>query len=1567
MQHIVNRKVLVSMIFLSLTMLGYISYKQLKVELFPGAELPYVVVQVNSRIEVTPEYMEEKAIVPIEGAIGGLEGIDLIESSAGNRRGSVQITYQDNVDFKYAYLKLEERINSIRGMLPEEFTLNISKASDQMQNANILLNLQVRGSGGTDRIRNIVEQKLKPALENVDGVALVNLYGGRQKSVEVILNKRACDAYNISPAAVRRALAANLQDRVYAGKVEDQGKRLFVYVAGEYTNVSDIENVIVDGNTLRLKDIATVFYGEKEETTISRINGKDAVSMVVINDAQANIIDLAHALRDEIERQNESLRYLDVEVVIQNDMAEIMESNIDQILNLALTGGMLAIFILWVFLRNISLVTIVALSMPVSVYIAFNFFYGYDLTINSLTLVGLALAVGMLLDNSIVVLENIYRLRSRGYSPFDSVVMGTKEVWRSVIASTLTTVTVFLPFIFSSNFFIKLFGKHIGVSIVSTLTISLIVALVLIPMAVLQIIKRGESKGVASFKTVTTDNRMVRIYLLLLKTALRNPAWTLIIGVVLFFVTMFGSLSISINTSKEVETQDLRVQLTMPTGSTIERTDEVLKILEEKVGEVAEIQDVISSIGEDEAMVTIKLKKDFEKINKLTQPEVKYNITKAIGSIEPAEIVISSSASASSQGSARANTGSRGGGNAGFMRMMGIGEEEDYIIIKGQDFAMMAEVADDLDDYLEEMEDMRSSRMSIRDDQPEVHIDFDRRLMSDYNLSFNDVSQELGSFTGKVSSNVFFKQGSEQYEITISYDEDTAEVKKNKTMDDLRQLKISAGNNQNGVSYELQNFSDIYMDRGMREIVRVNQSKQIQITYRFNEEIYESKVLLEAAKAEVQGLLDSYPVPEGIAVEMVHKESEMEEFYTLFKIAFLLIFMILAAVFESIITPFVLLFSVPLAAIGSFIFLIITGNSLLNSNTLTGFLILLGIVINNGIILIDFTNILRKQGYRRSRALVVASLSRVRPILITAITTCIAMLPLALGTAEYVSVIGVPFAITVIGGLSVSTILTLVFIPTLYSGLENAVLWFKSLPLWLRLAQGFSIIIGFVYINLTVDTFTWQLVDSLLLVSGIPAAVYFIRTSLKKASERVIPSNEPIRIQISNLVKVYGRPSRVTREYRAGKQMIEQKSVQHGYMRELLQRLIWQLPALGFLVFFGWFFVRSNFTTLLVALFSYLFLLNIIAEFRLVNKRFKAIFGIIYTVILYGAPLVLAVLNYFAWSNTVLVVLFTLGWYILLFARKTGADLIAQKTNTDSYPRIFRWFVRIVSRTPGVGFRKEPFKALKGVSLEITTGMFGLLGPNGAGKSTMMRIICGILEQSYGKIWINGIDTQEKREELQGLIGYLPQEFGMYENMTAHDYLDYQAILKGIYNKKLREERISYVLNAVHMFENRDKTIGSFSGGMKQRIGIAQILLHLPRILVVDEPTAGLDPRERIRFRNLLVELSRDRVVIFSTHIIEDISSSCNYMAVINRGNVVYKGTPAFMANEAENKVWRFSVPAKEFANLPKELVIVHHMREGDSVRIRCLSDKKPHADAVNETPLLEDAYLWLLKKGGAK
>jgi ABC-type multidrug transport system ATPase subunit len=281
---------------------------------------------------------------------------------------------------------------------------------------------------------------------------------------------------------------------------------------------------------------------------------------------------------------------------------------------------------------------------------------------------------------------------------------------------------------------------------------------------------------------------------------------------------------------------------------------------------------------------------------------------------------------------------------------------------------------------------------------------------------------------------------------------------------------------------------------------------------------------------------------------------------------------------------------------------------------------------------------------------------------------------------------------------------------------------------------------------------------------------------------------------------------------------------------------------------------------------------------------------------------------------------------------------------------------------PLLGLPKPEFRALGGVDLEIERGMFGLLGPNGAGKTTMMRIICQVLMPSYGSVVVNGRNMLHEKG-LQGVIGYLPQHFGLYDHMSAFDYLEYRALLEGFNDGAQRRHRVSECLEQVNLDDRKDDLIGSFSGGMKQRVGIAQTLLHLPQIIVVDEPTAGLDPLERIRFRNLLARFSQDHIVIFSTHIVEDISGSCNKLAVLNNGQVIYTGQPQDMLNLAKGRVWEAVVSEEMFDKMEVDLEMITHVRTPGGIRARFLSQSAV-ANALPSEPNLEDAYLYLLRHG---
>ena len=378
--------------------------------------------------------------------------------------------------------------------------------------------------------------------------------------------------------------------------------------------------------------------------------------------------------------------------------------------------------------------------------------------------------------------------------------------------------------------------------------------------------------------------------------------------------------------------------------------------------------------------------------------------------------------------------------------MLGIGSAPESVIIKGQNFARMKKLANDVKTNINTLPSVNKSNINVQDNKPEVHLLFDMDYIGRNNLTLMNLSSALSTFGREYSSGATFRQGTENYDIMIKYalDSSFARTTRDKTIDDLRRLEVT-GNS--GAVMEMEELSEIIFSSGMGNIHRENQEKRVTVTYNFNDEIKNSKDLLAGARQDIESIVAGLNIPPGIAVEIVHEENQLKDFYYLIGVAFLLIFMILAAVFESLATPVVLMFSIPLAALGSLIALILTGNSLLNSNTLTGFLILLGIVVNNGIILIDYTNILRKRGNSIQRALMTAGVARFRPILITASTTVIAMIPLAMGKSEYVSAIGATFAITVIGGLTLSTLLTLVFIPTFYTGLENALKWFYSLKL----------------------------------------------------------------------------------------------------------------------------------------------------------------------------------------------------------------------------------------------------------------------------------------------------------------------------------------------------------------------------------------------------------------------------------------------------------------------------------------------------------------------------------------
>ncbi len=1549
---IIRRKTLISMLFIGLVMLGFISQRRLPVELIPDIEIPYLFIMVQTRPN-DPVQVEKDAVIPIEEAAGTLEGIEEINSWIRRGGASITLEYEKGVDIKYAYLKLEEKIAEIRSSIPEDYFVRVLKFDTQSIDSD-LMNLEVRGTGGLDRVREVVDREIVREFESIEGIADVEVTGGREKSVDIVLNDAAFEAYGLTPSRVSALISSNGASNMFVGHAVTKDRKYFVNVVTEYLDISDLEKIVVhpEGPVL-LGDIAEIYFGVKKQESITRVNGMESVSMRLKKDQMVNMIEVSDRAIEMVERLNRKMKGQEIELVIQTDGAESIRSNIDLIVRLAVIGGLLAIVILWFFLRNLRLVFVIALSIPTSIYIAMNFFYAADISINSFTLIGIALAIGMLLDNGVVVLENIYRLVSKGLHPDKAVIQGVSEVWRSIVAATATTITVFLPFVFSANFIIQSLGKHVGVSIVSTLLVSLAAALLLVPMVSHYFLSKGKRPD---YKPVqSTGGRMMEIYRVLLKTGMRYPARTAVGALILFFLSIILCISLSIGSSNVEETGSFDIYLVMSRGSTLESTDAAVSDIEERLSGIAETEDLIVRIYEEDARITLKLKEDYSNIDGRNVHQVKSDARQRLEDFRTGEVSFEEPTN-----STRFRRG-RGGGMGGAMGgFFGLGGQQKSVVVKGNDFEAMSRFASNLVEYIDNLASTASANYDVTPGSPEIQLMFDMPLLTWNDLTLQAVGAELNAFQPERSSGQVFKYGTDEYEIMIR-----SENVEERSTDDLREMSVKV---PSGAVIDLEEISDIVYTRGMTSINRVNQEKQVKITYSFIDEINDSKKLLDAAEIEIEELIGGLVVPQGMAVEIVDEDTGVDEFKFLILAAFILIYMILASVFESLTTPVVMMFTIPLAAVGSLWLLIFTGTSIMDPYTLTGFLILLGVVVNNGIILIDYSLILRRRGYRITRALITAGDARVRPILITAITTIVAMIPLAMGKEEEVSVIGAPFAITVIGGLTVSTIFTLVFIPVVYSGLESAISWIRSLDIRIKLGQLLAAVLGIWLVQTKIDSLIWRSALFVTVVMAVPAITWFILASLRKASEKVIDSDSDsaITINIRNLVKIYDQPSKFVREWKKGARIRERR----GTVRKSdAGDLLWQVPVLGFMVYFIYFYLSSFFWAFVLTHGVFFFLIYAWNCWSGQLSRFR-IARIISRIFIWLFPVVNLAVFYMKWHNLAAVIFIAILWFTMVAIFSTARKIRRERINIarveGRFAGIRRALYRLVLMIPVIGKRRKPFKALDRVSLEIGSGMFGLLGPNGAGKTTLMRVICGILDQSYGKVYINGIDTAKKREELQGLIGYLPQEFGTYENMSAREFLDYQAILKGLSEEKKRREMVDYVLEAVHIEEHADRKIGAFSGGMKQRVGIAQILLHLPRILVVDEPTAGLDPRERIRFRNLLVELSRDRVVIFSTHIIEDIYSSCNMVAVLNKGQLLYHDEPTKMTKTAEGKVWTFSVEPAKFEKIRKQHVVVHHMRDGEMIKVRCLAERRPVPDAHETRPTLEDAYLWLLRSSGS-
>jgi ABC-type multidrug transport system ATPase subunit len=790
--------------------------------------------------------------------------------------------------------------------------------------------------------------------------------------------------------------------------------------------------------------------------------------------------------------------------------------------------------------------------------------------------------------------------------------------------------------------------------------------------------------------------------------------------------------------------------------------------------------------------------------------------------------------------------------------------------------------------------------------------------------------------------------------------------------------------------------------------------RELSVLYTFNSYAPQAGPARQGLENRIAAEIQTVNRPGGYTIETPPPDEGTSWFKKLIGPVLLLLFAVLAITFESVTLPILVLLALPLTVLGATWALLLSGIPA-GPMGLVGALSLIGLTVNPAILLVDrMQQHARVGGLSAGAAALAAVRERARPVMMTTTTTVAGLWPLALVTGRP-NELWPPFATVVMGGLIASTILTLLVIPVGFVMLKKLDALFGRLGPWILIGWiGATAAIMWPLVTFElISTTRWQIITSLLVASALlGVAVLVLRRPLgvethtywrtvKRLSDR--PEHldgdletGPPAVEVRSLRKVYGQPGPVRRAWRLPERFARWV-LDHGGKpfdpKNALENLV-PLALVGagtvYLAFslqsFGW---RTIFLFVTAA---------VVARFFRELRRARGRADDLGRVIPGGPEGVVAVLApwiayvYLVLSEYVLPIVpqiaadeelsdsrlwrlwvpLTIGLVIAVgqLGRATALRLargtIAERATGGRLLRARTLWRRVSRRVFGLDLPREEVVALTGVEFRVEQGMVGVLGPNGAGKTTLLRQLAGILEPSLGRITIGGVPLERIQTYLGRWIGYLPQDFGLPKDLTAREYLEYYALLYEIRPASERRSRIQRLLDEVGLAGKADQKIGSYSGGMRQRVAVARTLLRLPEIIIVDEPTVGLDPRERIRFRNLLARLAEGRVVLFSTHVIEDVAVACERVIVLAGGRLVFDGSPADLALEARGQVWELETDDDERPELPAGAQIVDQVPlPGGGSRLRILHAATPHADAAPAEPSLEEGYLRLVERGG--
>ena len=1010
----IRRPVATAMTFLAVIVVGSVSFYYLPVDLLPEIEYPRVTVYTNYP-NVGPEEVESIITDPVANAVSSVPNVERITSSSEEGSSRVNLEFAQGTDLNAAANDVRAALDRIRDNLPVEAEPPGIWKFDP--NSQEIVTIAVESSRDMESLTRLLERNLGKQFEQIPGVGTLNIQGGIYRQIRVNINRDRLKAYDLSAAQVQQTIAQS-NVALPGGNVKEGLNDLYVRTQGEYESLDEIRRTVVttaEQTPIRVQDVAEVVDGYEDLSRIAELNGIPVVRLEIQKQSGANTVTVADNIRTKVERINETRS--DVKLTVVSDQSEFIRKSINNVQNAAIWGSLLAILVLYLFLRNGSTTFIIALSIPISIIATFALLFFNDLTLNQMTFGGLALGVGLIVDNAIVVLENIIRQREEnGRSLKEAASIGTREVAGAIVASTLTTSVIFLPLVFARTTTATLF-QSLALVVVFALVCSLLVALTLVPMmasrfltidAGEQTIDRDASKSWFQRAFARLENRYSR----LIETLLGRRWWVFGVTVVLLAGAIAMWPLISVELAPQTDASEIDIDLEMAQGTNIAVVMEYLDELEQNVKPLLPEEDMENFAKQVQpwgAEVEIRLKSASER--SLNTFALADRIrSEVLGSVPGADIRVS----AQSGLWILRRVFSTGGGNQALQ-----------VELRGYDLERARSIAEQIQARLEQVEGVATARTGRREGRPEQNIRFLRDKISSLGLSTQEVAAAVQTNVGG-SRAASYRSGGEQFPITVRLrPEDRLSV------EDLDNVSVQT---PNGESVPLSTLVDTDRGRGPTEIQRINGQRVTYISATLSSDAVLGEVV-ERARSELADL----NLPEGFSVTFGGEYREQQKAQTDFLIAILmalvLIYMVMAGQFERFLDPLVVMFSVPLVLIGVLPTLVLTGTTV-NIQSVMGLVMLIGIVVNNAIVLVDYINLMRREhGMDLLPAVAEAGRLRLRPILMTTLTTVLGLVPLALGIGAGAE-IQAALARVVIGGLLASTLVTLVLIPAAYVSLE---------------------------------------------------------------------------------------------------------------------------------------------------------------------------------------------------------------------------------------------------------------------------------------------------------------------------------------------------------------------------------------------------------------------------------------------------------------------------------------------------------------------------------------------------